>query len=608
MARLKSDRVKWTLVLVLTVFSQYVFSLPQLNSTTLDVVPNAGTEKSTADPLRYNFIQNNGSLYLFMLPSNNSVYKGTRSRFLNGDNKNISQFNVSLGRIGRLRKTKRRIKPNYDTLNDEIQYSTFNNKLQSQNNDQLYTNKKLNKPVIKKVITKWTDNTKYDELNISHDDNDSNEKDTSNLVNLVNSNVQYSSTENVYAYTNEQPDNKRFTYSYNRPQYSEEAQVYSNNFHVVDRPYVTRPSYVFSTPTPTPIITNVGYPKPWQNNKPIKRPTTRKPIKGTKPKKPQIYHSHPNYSPYPGNDFEVTTFPPTMGYTERIVIRPNEYSASSDECPTIFLTLNNTFQGQAKEACPDLNIAVNTNVINKNVVVESEEDTDTTLTDVFGLPLDDSGSDESDNDYTESQENDEQTDSASVELSSYNAANSVSEAESSEPASVASPSTALSSYAKPSRPNDNDDDVFSFSSVIDFFRPAISAFSWLAAINPLSFSALSFLLTPVILLFAGTSGLFALFSPWSLSARAAPDVSYYGPPWQWDDYYKAWHLNSFPNSRTFESESAKSKGIHVDTTWFYKVKEFLKTLTKTIKERNGVVNYNRKNKRKKRETWTIRVK
>lgn len=614
MARLKSDRVKWTLVLVLTVFSQYVFSIPQLDST-LDVVSNTGAEKFTADPLRYNFTQNNDRLYLFQLPSNNSFYRYISSRFLNSDNKNFSQFNDNLGRIGRRRKIKTKIRPNYDTISDEKIYSTFNsnnNRVQSQNNDKNFINRNVKKPLIKKVITKWTDNTKYDELDISHINNDSNEKDTSNFVNIFNSNIHYSSTENVNAQTDEEPNNKRFTYSYNRPDYSEETHVYSNNFHIVDRPYVTRPTYVFTTPTPTPIITNVGYPKPWYNNKPNKRPTTRKPVRGTKPKKPQIHHSYPNYSPYPGNDFEVTTFPPTSGYTDRIVIRPDDYAASSDECPTIFLTLNNTFQGQGKEACPDLNIAVNTNVINKNVVIESEEETDTTLTDVFGLPLDDSGSDESDNDYAESQENDEQTESASVELSGYNAANVASESESSEPASIASPSTALSTYTQPSRPDDNDDDVFSFSSVMDFFRPAISAFSWLAAINPLSFSALSFLLTPLILLFAGASGLVALFSPLSLSGREASDVSYYGPQWQWDDYYRAWNLHSFPNSRTLETVSLggnrDTNNFDVDTTWFYKVNEFLRVLIRSIKERNGLVNHNRKNKRKKRETWTIRVK
>ncbi|XP_026490286.2 uncharacterized protein LOC113396527 [Vanessa tameamea] len=51
MARLKSDCVKWTLVLVLTIFSQYVYSRPQLESTTLDVVQNIATEK-TEDLMR----------------------------------------------------------------------------------------------------------------------------------------------------------------------------------------------------------------------------------------------------------------------------------------------------------------------------------------------------------------------------------------------------------------------------------------------------------------------------------------------------------------------------------------------------------------------------
>ncbi|XP_050344496.1 uncharacterized protein LOC126769651 [Nymphalis io] len=50
MARLKSDCVKWTLVLVLTIFSPYVYSRPQLEST-LDVVQNVTTEK-TEDPMR----------------------------------------------------------------------------------------------------------------------------------------------------------------------------------------------------------------------------------------------------------------------------------------------------------------------------------------------------------------------------------------------------------------------------------------------------------------------------------------------------------------------------------------------------------------------------
>nr|XP_032518387.1 uncharacterized protein LOC116770857 [Danaus plexippus plexippus] len=390
-----------------------------------------------------------------------------------------------------------------------------------------------------------------------------------------------------------------------KPTSSEEIQLHSNNFQVMGSnpyAYVTRPNYIFTTPTPTPEITNVGYPQPWPNKRPSR------PNRPTKPKNP--YNSIMNFSPFPDNNFDVTTFPPTSAYTDRIVIRPEEYNGSSDDCPTIFLTLNNTFQGQGKEACPDLNIAVNTNVVNKNVVIESEEDTDTTLTDVFGLPIEESGSEEDVPDYEGSQENDDDvSDNASdedLELSSYNAANSVYDTQSSESSNIVSSNSPITSVSKPGRPG-ADDDIFSLTSFIDFFRPAISAFNWLAAINPFSFTAVSFLLTPLILLFAGISSLFA---PFALSAREAPHIHIYSPEWQLNKNYRDWQFNSHPSKNEWD-QPRKYRDLFkpgFQSAWLIKIQDIFKRITNKLKQNYKDVNNVHRNKRTKRETWTIRVK
>lgn len=612
MARRKSDSVKWTLVLVLVVFSSLVYSRPQAESSPVTLsVTDKQTNKPTETSIRYGY---NKNISIFRLP----LVKIFNSKDL--ANKSNTTSNVT-NRTSRLIRRKTQIKPNIPI--ERIPYK-LNENSNFYTDQVLRTDRRNNKNSnIKKVITKWVDNVKdEDSLSISAESSISTETDAINFANLLHLDInheisgihdQNESTKNQQFISTNSND-KKFTYTYNRPrpQYPDDTQN-SGDFHMSNS-YVTRPNYVFTTPTPTPEITNVGYPPPWpQYIKPQVRPTTRKPIKSTTMKYPyNYYNTVNNYPQYPGNIFDVTTFPPASAYTDRIVIRPEEYSADPDECPTIFLTLNNTFQGQAKEACPDLNIAVNTNVINKNVLIESDEETDTTLTDVFGLPDDESESEEAPYDYAESQENDnadddefdteEESDSASIEglqLSNYNAANSI-EAESSEPGNVASPSSALSTYSRPNQPSsDSDDDGFSFSSLIDFFRPAVGAFSWLAAINPLSFGAISFFVTPFILLLAGASGLATLFAPFVLSGRESPEKFVYKPTWQWDENYKTWHLESFPNNRQWfdkPRKSTESYNINSNrtTTWFESVNFFLKGLTKNLKSNH------RKLSRKKR--------
>ncbi|XP_068631527.1 mucin-4-like [Battus philenor] len=244
--------------------------------------------------------------------------------------------------------------------------------------------------------------------------------------------------------------------------HSEHYPTNPPNIQYIDNIYTpTRPTYVFTTPTPTPIITNVGYPPPWpQQNYHVIQPvtTTQRPIRVTKPANDHYnYHNNVNnYPQYPVNNFEVTTFQPTSAYTDRIIIRPEEYSASPDDCPTIYLSLNNTFQGQGKEACPDLNIAVNTNVINKNVVIESEEDTDNSFVGAFGVPLmDDSESGDNNNDYSESADDEEENESASIEGAAMTNYNANTAQESAEPGNFASPSSALSTVSTPGRPREN---------------------------------------------------------------------------------------------------------------------------------------------------------
>ncbi|CAG9788283.1 unnamed protein product [Diatraea saccharalis] len=414
-----------------------------------------------------------------------------------------------------------------------------------------------------------------------------------------------------------------------KPDYSEETQVYPDNIYVTNDYHhpSTRPIYIFNTPSPTPIISNVGNPKPWSRpnvQSPYHTLTTQRPVLVTKPPKNNYHNSvYNNYPHHSNHDYEVTTFQPTNAYTDRIIIRPDEYSASPEECPTIFLTLNNTFQGQGKEACPDLNIAVNTNVINKNVVVESDEEEGEggIFADPFGIPFEDESGDEtaSTHDIFDSDENQEQinSESASVEGLSYSNYNAATDGDSSEPGGVGSASQVLSSYQKPEISND-EDDSFSISSFYNFFKPAINALGWLSTINPFGFGLLSFFLAPIVFLFAGTSGIAALFAPWAFSAREAPKVVHvHRPYWHWDDEIKTWHLHSFPNNRNWDptlprsiKELGNTNNDTIKPTLFYRIKEWMKVTTQRLKINNDrkANQHHRKNRRKKRETWTKRIK
>ncbi|XP_045525061.1 uncharacterized protein LOC123714707 [Pieris brassicae] len=559
MTRRKSD-FKRTLVLVVFL-CPFVFSRPQESLTT-----SISYAETTESPLRYRFrVDSSRSLDRVHKSGNfyNTSFLQYIASFL------IDQFpgGNQTNRINRL------LRKSFKT-------------------EQNPTTPRKIKPVIKKVITKWTDNVKDDNLEFSREDEDI--KSDSIFHNY------YTSTE-INNDINTRISDKRYSQNnYPHSQYSEETHIYSSNFQVIDKhPYAspTRPSFIYSKPTPTPIITNVGYPPSWHDRfHNTKKPSTVKPIKYTKPP----YNSYPNYP----NIFEVTTFPPTTGYTDRIVIRPEEYAAISDDCPTIFLTLNNTFQGQGKEACPDLNIAVNTNVVNKNVVVESEEDTDSTLTDIFGLPDGNSESEESSNNYSDENEEDESAAIESLELSNYNAANDAIQAESAESANFAQQSSPVSALSRPTK--DDEDDVFGLSSIISFFRPAISAFSWLASINPLSFPALSFILTPVLLLVASTYGVAALFAPWVLTyARKAPDIGFYAPQSRWIDNYETWNSNAAYNNWKQRRILSRSKNLNIQSnvtrnrqTWFSKLKQWMTTVTEILNNRKQSV------KRKKRNIIT----
>lgn len=650
--RRKSVFSKWTLVLTVVLLCPYVYSRPQDASPT-SVSDSAHVDKPTENPIRYRY-RNDSISYRYKLPVLTNIYASQSeyaySSIKNNSTKSLPESSKLLrDRMNSLSNTNRRSR----LLTKKI-VTNSNNKNRKKNNSHsshahqptqrvpLAQNHK--KTEIKKVITKWTDNTKYEDFDFTYETTLSNEIGKNRFTIADDeSSEEFSSTESINDFSTEvskkhghrkpvkQLLNKIKNKLHNRPkpQYSEE-QVQSDNIYVTAGHLypTTRPIYIFSTPTPTPIITNVGNPKPWskpQNFQVVyQNPTTPRPIIVTKPLKDHHNYHNPvynNYPHYPGHEFEVTTFQPANAYTDRIVIRPEEYAASPDECPTIFLTLNNTFQGQAKEACPDLNIAVNTNVVNKNVVVESEEDdTDGIFSDPFGAPFGDDSGDETGDDHSyDSEENQEQVESASIEglaLTNYNAA---SDGESAEPGGFGSPSSVLSSLSRPGRPHEDDDDSYSFSSLIQFFKPAINALGWLATISPLSFGVFSLLLAPVVFLFAGTSGIAALFAPWAFSAREAPKIVHiHHPHWHWDDEIKTWQLHSFPHNRKWNpslprsSIEAESTNLgSVRPTLFYKLKEWMRATTQKLRQsnRSKISNEsNRKNKRKKRETWAIRVK
>lgn len=601
MTRRKSAYIEWTLVLLVLVLCPSVNTRPQDTS-------SVQSEITTESVIRYSYRNDSSS-------SSNALPLILNYFAQNSSIKHVVQHLVSnSNRTSRLIKGIASNTPMHKLLRNNYASDL---KLTKVRPPEISFSHAKRRPNIKKVLTKWKDEAKYEDLNFSYETTTSDERDPITSVNFVQ--TDHTSTERVN-YEASVKKHQPSKYSNYRPhfqsQYSEETDVYSTNIQIVDS-YTPRPTYLHTKrPSPTPIITNVGYPKPWQQNSQIyRKTTTQKPVRVTNPLN---YNYHNSIHNYPG-EFEVTTFQPTSAYTERIVIRPEEYSGSPDECPTIYLTLNNTFQGQAKEACPDLNIAVNTNVINKNVVVESdEEETESLFPGGFEIPLgddDDSTPDESSaNDYfgVDSGENQE-AESASVEeseLLNYNAGNAI-QSESSEPGGSFSPSSPVSALSKPGRPNKDDDDIFSFSSLVQFFRPAISAIGWLASVNPFTIGLFPLFLAPIAFLFAG-SGLVALFSPWFLPiGREAPEVVHvYRPYWQWDDAIKTWHLHSFPDNRNWHYSSRSSKedtkeGNSVKPTLFYKLKELMKMTTDILRDKNKNKS---SRKRRKREVWSIRIK
>ena len=632
---------KWTLVLLVVIVCPSVYSRPQQEEISVSAGIRTETAKTTHPPIRYTF--SNLSLNSFKLapkvisfvndkeggnskPSNESVNVNVNNE-IQVNNPFVSFINEELTPSYANNRTGRLIRTNSHGGKKKFKPKPVKNKSEEDSNDR-------KKPAIRKVITKWRDKTKLNDLNFSYETStlDSDVKGTTKLSSTLpndDSSTESSSEINSKRYTRPPPNdiydqyyNDNNMYNNQRPQYqySDETQAYSPPIQVIHtRPRPTRPPhYHTNIPTPTPIITNLGYPKPWTQQV-TRKTTTQRPMYNTRPTNYEYHNNMPNYG---GHNYEVSTFEPVNSYTDRIVIRPEEYSPSAEDCPTIYLTLNNTFQGQGKEACPDLNIAVNTNVINKNVVIESEEEeTESLFPGGFGLGLgDDSGGDSSkDEDYFASEENQEQDDdSASVEgteLANYQSAHSVIKPESEE-AGFGAASSPNSAIIAPGGSGGSDDDIFSFSTLVDFFRPALDALGWLATINPLSIGLFPLLLAPLGILFAG-SGIAALFAPWFLPyAREAPKVIHiYKPEWRWDDDLKTWQLNSFPNNRRLipemgrASKETKEKG-GIKPTLFFKFKEWMKNVTNRLREDQSrqIVLNGRKTKRKKREAWTRRLK
>ncbi|XP_062529773.1 uncharacterized protein LOC101738605 [Bombyx mori] len=585
MTRRKIVCGKGTIVLFLIVFTPYVLTRPHDEQS----VDNSQTE--TSQNIRYRF-KNNIDTFSPNLPIVITYLNGTTANSFNATESVTSEL-IKVDREGRVVKKR---KPN--TKNNAKRKVNSKNKI---DNDK--EGKPARKSTIRKVITKWNDETKYEALEFPPESITNDKLYDKVHFTHFNDGSTKSDDNNAKRYPYGQTHS---TYYRPIPEYSEETQVYSNNVHILDYPY-NRPSYIHTTPpSPTPIITNVGYPKPWPQIPQVTRKTTRKPAPVTEPVKDYNYHNivHNNYP-----NFEVTTFEPSNAYTEKIVIRPDEYNASPDECPTIFLTLNNTFQGQAKEACPDLNIAVNTNVINKNVVIDSDEEDDSdSILPALGIPLDDDSlnDDSSTGDYFQSEEQ-VQGDSASVEgtaLANYNTANSAVQSQLSEPISLGSPTSPLSALSKPGRPNKDDDDLFGFSSLLTFFRPAVSALGWLTSLNPILFGLFPLLLTPIAFFFAG-SGVASFFSTWFLPyGREAPKVVHlYKPELYWHDRMEKWQSHEFPTNRRVGSrlrngEVENREGGKVNM--ISRMKQWMRLATEKIREldKNQELSSNHKSKRK----------
>lgn len=615
MTRRKSVCTMWTLVLIVVVLlCSFVNSRPQDKLSSSTTIALGATDND----LRYR--QNNVSLSS-LLPNVISIHNNSNHTV----SSKYSYINISEG--GNLSNTRiinnSKSEKNKENdrinsialgkiLNEKIIVETINRTGKSisantkiQKNKPKTRPKKIKPKVIKtdfeskpirKVITKWIDQTKdlIPETTTSLKDRDkvtfTTFDEKSNIVKELKRKPQ-------------DDDVNYKKYSKPKPHNSDVNKVYSNHVHILEYPFPNQNYFHTTQPTPTPIITNVGYPKPWHHNR---KPTT-------KPKPIQEYtYNHPNY--------EVNTFPPTNAYTEKIIIRPDEYSGASEDCPTIYLTLNNTFQGQAKEACPDLNIAVNTNVINKNVVVESEEESpENIFANAFGLPLGGDITEDSDsgnNEYFDSNEKPEQ-ESASIENESlgYNAANAV-QSESSEIGGYGAPSQiASAAISKPHRPSyHKDDDLFNFNSLFDLFKPAANVLGWFTSISPLSVGLFPLLLTPLAFLFAG-SGLAALFTPWLLPlGREAPKIVHvYKPHWYWDDKAKSWHSNTSPSNRRWQPDARNSKEMieTIKPTILSNLKDLITLLSKKVQEKevnNVPQTVVRKNKRRKRENWSIHIK
>lgn len=620
MTRRKSLTIKWTLVLLVSVCFPNVYTRPQ-DSASPDVISstNSALKEPTEHTPRYRFRDelNSSNIKLPIIVSvhNNNSQNITKLKniLLNVNSSQVYNKSTTNRRSRVLRKKYKinqklipKIRPNHESKPEVPSKSELS--LSSLSDDPLLDK---TKSTIRKVLTKWADESKYVDLKYPHDIKTSDETDTITFIDSENDTPGSKDQKAKIKYTKIN-HNQYYTPT---PEYSDESHTYSNNVHLIDYP-VQRPHYSYTVrPNPTPVVTNVGYPEPWpQNPQHHRKTTTRKPAPVTEPL--NDYHYHNSIHNYP--NFDSTTFQSTPAYTEKIIIRPEEYSASPDECPTIYLTLNNTFQGQGKEACPDLNIAVNTNVINKNVVIESEEDdTDGLIPGGFGLPLgDDSANDESGNDYFQSEENQGENDSASgeeAELTNYNTGNAV-QSESAEPGGMASPSSHFPVISKPSRPNSDDDDLFGFTSLIDFFRPAMNALGWLASINPLMFGLIPLLLTPLAFLFAG-SGIAALFSSWFLPyGREAPEIIHiYKPSLHWQDRLRNWHVHSFPETRRVRPElkgAGKDLGNRIPSkrTLLDKLQNWMKAAALKFKDIDSDLFNNHKSKRRKRTIWLRRSK
>lgn len=641
-------RRKWTLVVILVCMCAFVCPRPQDSSTTASSI--LSTEKVTDTPSRYKngYISYNVDLSKLNVKNNVNVIKSNVTKIIGSILKSPSNYsehynkrladNILVSNLSRIVRQSKHIRTNKRKTRPDENHKKYVDRDSNFSDLKNTPNRKTN---IRKVITKWKDRVDVNDFDFKHDSSTSieNPKDTieiyssTEIYSTENSNLDFS-TENKFTLLDLK--NKIYAGSNNKlygpyHQYSNPIHVQSSNYHITDNLSTVRPIYSYNTPTLSPIVTNIGNPQSWthqQYSQNIhKKPATPKPTHYHNAVNSNYYNNHNNVHNYPQqnrpdhNIFEVSTFQPVSAYTDRIVIRPEEYSASSDDCPTIYLTLNNTFQGQGKEACPDLNIAVNTNVVNKNVVVETEEDEgdedgdNSFFPGGFGLPLgEDSASEEAPvNELFESGSN-EESESVSEEsnaLTNYNAAPA---GELNSQSIAGAPSSPISALGTPNRPqgSDKNDDDF-FTALSQFLSPAFRLIGWFATVNPFNFGLFSLLMTPVALALAGTSGVTALFAPWALSyGREAPKIVHvYRPHWRWDDENKTWHLHSFPNNRMWHYQRHnEGTGESIIKRWTNNLKQFVRNIIINLHSKRDKINNrnNRKKKRKRRDIWASRIK